>query len=58
MMTGRQNLSARMVEWAGSHVGATCVLAALAVVALVALLVWFEVFSGLSGPVQYVYGGF
>lgn len=57
-MTGGRDLSARARAWVGAHVGATCVLAALAVVALVALLVWFEVFSGLSGPIQFVYGGF
>lgn len=30
----------------------------LAVVALVALLTWFEVFSGLAGPVQFIYDSF
>lgn len=32
--------------------------AALAVVALGALLVWFIAFSGLNEPVGFVYGGF
>lgn len=32
--------------------------AALAVVALGALLVWFIALSGLNEPVEFVYGGF
>ena len=33
-------------------------LAALATAAMVALLAWFLVFSGLNGPVQFVYSSF
>ncbi|WP_159431288.1 hypothetical protein [Thermophilibacter mediterraneus] len=47
---GEKNL-ARLARWA--PVGAF-----LAVVALVALLTWFEVFSGLAGPVQFIYDSF
>lgn len=32
--------------------------AAVAVVAMGALLVWYVVFSGFSGPAQFIYGGF
>ena len=47
---GEKNL-ARLARWA--PVGAF-----LAVVALVALVVWFEVFSGLAGPMQFIYDSF
>ncbi len=55
-MTDKQNAAgeknlARLARWA--PVGAF-----LAVVALVALVVWFEVFSGLAGPVQFIYDSF
>lgn len=55
-MTEEQNTAgekklARLARWA--PVGAF-----LAVVALVALLTWFEVFSGLAGPVQFIYDSF
>lgn len=33
-------------------------LAALATAAMVVLLAWFLVFSGLNGPVQFVYSSF
>ena len=49
-VAGEKNL-ARPARWA--PVGAF-----LAVVALVALVVWFEVFSGLAGPVQFIYDSF
>lgn len=38
--------------------GALLAGAALAVIALGALLVWFIAFSGLNEPVGFVYGGF
>lgn len=49
-VAGEKNL-AHLARW--MPVGAF-----LAVVALVALVVWFEVFSGLAGPVQFIYDSF
>lgn len=51
----KRDLSALLARVPGWLV---CLGAAAAVVALGALLVWYVVFSGFSGPAQFIYGGF
>lgn len=57
-MPGRKDLAARARTWLGARPGLLQAGAFLAVVALVAVIAWFVVFSGLSGPVQFIYDSF
>ena len=57
-MPGEKDLAARVRAWLGAHPGLLTTGAFLAVVALVATITWFVVFSGLSGPVQFIYDSF
>lgn len=57
-MPGEKDLAARARAWLEARPGLLTVGAFLAVVALVAVIAWFVVFSGLSGPVQFIYDSF
>lgn len=57
-MPGEKDLAARARTWLEARPGLLAAGAFLAVVALVAVIAWFVVFSGLSGPVQFIYDSF
>lgn len=57
-MPGKGDLAEQVRAWLGERPRLVEAGAFLAVVALVALVAWFVAFSGLSGPVQFVYDSF
>lgn len=64
MMAGRggkgplARSKARLIGYAAGHGALVAVAAGCLAFVLSALLLWFLVFSGLNGPVQFVYAGF
>ncbi|EHF02515.1 MULTISPECIES: hypothetical protein [Olsenella] len=47
-----------LIDHAAGHGTLVAVAAGCLAFALLAVLLWFLVFSGLNGPVQFVYAGF
>jgi len=48
----------RMIAFSVRHEVLTCLAAGVAAVAMVWLLTWFLIFSGLNEPVQFIYASF
>lgn len=47
-----------VIDAAQRHPGAVCILAFIATAALVWLLAWFLLISGLNQPIEFIYEGF
>ena|GEM_PF-573059 len=52
------DVKGRMMAFSVRHEFLTCLAAGVAAVAMVWLLTWFLIFSGLNEPVQFIYGSF
>ncbi len=62
--TGHRNgiklheISLKIQRFASEHTLATCVGAGVFVLAAGSVLLWYEVFSGLAEPIQFIYAEF